>query len=112
MAALATQFPHFLKLFVFYQSGAHFASPWQTQVYFLLGFHTCGSQMKGTAPWESFGFHQPVDEVVLHLSVRFSRNCISLIEEVKVQKRVSEEKHSRFSHLRSILGSTSLVCPP
>ena len=111
-AALATQFPHFLKLFVFYQSGAHFASPWQTQVYFLLGFHTCGSQMKGTAPWESFGFHQPVDEVVLHLSVRFSRNCISLIEEVKVQKRVSEEKHSRFASFEKYFGIHLSSLPP
>lgn len=96
-AALAAQFPHFLKLFVFYQSGAHFASPWQTRVYFLLGFHTCGSQMKGTAPQESFEFHQPVDEVILHLSVRFLRDFISLIEEVKVQKRRSEKKSSSFA---------------
>lgn len=98
------QFPHFLKLFVFYKSGVHFASPWQTQVYFLLGFHTCRSQMKGTALWESFRFHQPADEVVLHLSVRFSRDCISLIEEVKVQKRVSEEKPSRFASSEKYFG--------
>ena len=92
MAALAVQFPQFLKIFVFCQSGTHFASPWQTQVYFLLGFHTCGSQMKGTARRESFGFHQSIDEVVLCLSVRFLRDCVSLTEEVKVQKRISEEK--------------------
>lgn len=40
MVALAAPFPHFLKLFVFCQSGAHFASPWQAQMYFLLGLNT------------------------------------------------------------------------
>lgn len=68
MAVLEVQFPHFLKLFVFCQSGAHFASPWQTQVYFLLGLNTCGSQMKETAPRESSGSHQLVAEVVLCFS--------------------------------------------
>lgn len=68
MAALAVQFPYFLKLFVFCQSEAHFASPWQTQVYFLLGLNTCGSQMRETAPRESSGSHQLVDEVVLCFS--------------------------------------------
>lgn len=68
MAVLAVQFPHFLKLFVFCQSGAHFASPWQTQVYFLLGLNICGSQMRETAPRESSGSHQLVDEVVLCFS--------------------------------------------
>lgn len=76
----------FKSFFVFCQSGAHFASPWQTQVYFLLGSNTCGSQMKETAPRESLGFQQPVDEAALCLSPRFLRDRVSLLEEVKVQK--------------------------
>lgn len=78
MAVLAVQFPHFLKLFVFCQSGAHFASPWQTQVYFLLGLNTCRSQMKATAPRESSGSHQLVDEVVLCSSGQILKGLCAL----------------------------------
>lgn len=68
MAVLAVQFPHFLKRFVFCQSEAHFASPWQTKGYFLLGLNICGSQIKEWAPRESFEFQQLVGEGVLCLS--------------------------------------------
>lgn len=68
MAALAVQFPHFLKRFVFCQSEAHFASPWHTKGYFLLGLNICGSQIKEWAPRESFEFQQLVSEGVLCLS--------------------------------------------
>ena len=67
MAVLAVQFSPFLRLFVFCQSGAHVASPWQTQVYFHLGLNIHGSQMKDAAPRESLGIHQLVNEVALCL---------------------------------------------
>lgn len=88
MARLAVRFPHFLKLFVFCPSGVHFASPWQAQEPFLLGLNACGSQMKETAPREGLGSHQLIDEVVLCFSSPVLKDCVSLIEEVDIQKRV------------------------
>lgn len=69
-------------------------------VYFHLGLNICGSQMKETSPRESFGFYQLIDEVVYASPVRFWRSCVPLIEGVKVQKRVSEEKSRRFTSFR------------
>jgi hypothetical protein len=60
-------------------------------MYFLLGFNTWGSQMKEMAPRENFGFHQVAYEVVCASAVKFLRDRVSLTEEVKMQKRVSEK---------------------
>lgn len=61
--------------------------------------------MKDTAPRESFGFHHLVDEGVLCLSVRLLRDCVSLIEEVKVPRRVSEEKSEEFATFEDYFGN-------
>lgn len=82
-AACVVRFPHSLKHFVFCQSGAHFASPWQGQVYFLLGLNIFGSQMKETVPRESFRFHQIIREVVCAHAVKVLRDCFSLIKEAE-----------------------------
>lgn len=56
--------------------------------------------MKETSPRERFGFYQLIDEVVLCLSSQVLKEFCSLIEGVKVQKRVSEEKSGRFTSFR------------
>lgn len=89
MAACVVRFPHSLKHFVFCQSGAHFASPWQGQVYFLLGLNIFGSQMKETVPRESFRFPQIIREGVCAHAIKVLRDCFSLIKEVETQTELS-----------------------
>lgn len=88
-AACVVRFPHSLKHFVFCQSGAHFASPWQGQVYFLLGLNIFGSQMRETVPREGFRFPQIIREGVCAHAVKVLRDCFSLIKEAETQTELS-----------------------